>query len=41
MEVPCEGGKYFCMDQTVYLRVEKLDIPDQELGVIPDSSNIR
>lgn len=40
-KVPCEGGKYFCMDQTVYLWVEKLDIPDQELGVIPDSSNIR
>lgn len=29
------------MDQTVYLWVEKQDIPDQEIGVIPDSSNIR
>ena len=35
-KVPCEGGKYHCMDLNVYLWVEKLPIPDQKLGVIPD-----
>ena len=35
-KVPCEGGKYHCMDLNVYLWVEKLPIPDQELGIIPD-----
>lgn len=35
-KVPCEGGKYHCMDLNVYLWVEKLPIPNQELGIIPD-----
>lgn len=35
-KVPCEGGKYHCMDLNVYLWVEKLPIPDQKLGIIPD-----
>ena len=35
-KVPCEGGKYHCMDLNVYLWVEKLPIPDQELNIIPD-----
>lgn len=35
-KVPCEGGKYHCMDLNAYLWVEKLPIPDQELGIVPD-----
>lgn len=35
-KVPCEGGKYHCMDLNVYLWVEKLPITDQELGIIPN-----
>jgi len=39
-KVPCEGGRYHCMDLSVYLWVEKLPIPDQELDTIPDPENI-
>lgn len=40
-KVPCEGGKYHCMDLNVYLWVEKLPIPDQKLGIIPDPDAAR